>query len=108
MNNLETPIFDSFGGNLEEFTPKILPFLTEDFFRNNRLTNKNIKEEYENLSHKAIYEFDYNYPILKLFIYLSIKGDSYSPSKKSLATHVLEQVFDDDGNIVQEDLKLKI
>ena len=44
----------------------------------------------------------------KIIIYLKRNEDSFSESKEISATHALEQIFDDEGNIVQENLKLKI
>lgn len=108
MSNKNKPLFDSFGGDLEKYTPKIMPFLSNDYIQKNNLNRDNIREEYEKLSQDALYELDYSYPLIKLFIYLFKEGNQYSISKKFSASHILEQIFDDEGNIVQENLKLKI
>ena len=44
----------------------------------------------------------------KIKLFLKKINDEYVECFKSSSTHVLEQIFDDEGNIVQENLKLKI
>ena len=45
----------------------------------------------------------------KIPIFLKKQDDgSFNIANQSMATHVLEQIFDNEGNIVQENLKLKL
>ena len=44
----------------------------------------------------------------KVIIFLRKKGEQYEVVREPFATHILEQVFDEKENIVQENLKLKI
>lgn len=44
----------------------------------------------------------------KIKLFLKKNNGEYVECFKSSATHVLEQIFDENGNIVQENLKLKI
>lgn len=44
----------------------------------------------------------------KVIIFLRKKGEQYEVVREPLATHILEQVFDKEENIVQENLKPKI
>ena len=104
-------MFDSFGEGGLYYLPKILPFLNKREFNNikkmdalefDRFMNK---KNYESLTKKAFYECGLYFNNVKINIYLNKKNNRFIQCEKCLATHVLEQVFDEDDQLISEELK---
>lgn len=109
MSNIKNKL-DSFDDSLIHYTLKISPFLTKDMLNEISRNPSDIskfmnKETYESVTKHANYECEPFFDRLKVKIYLNKKGGQLIQSEKCLATHVLEQIFDDDNQLVSEKLK---
>lgn len=60
---------------------------------------------YKDLPDRTFYEVLQFKSGKKIILYLVKKDDVYKEKAKSFATHILEQIFDNQGNIVSEEIK---
>lgn len=109
MSNIENK-FDSFDDSLLYYTRRISPFLTKDMFNELSMNPSDIskfmnKETYDSVTKHTNYECEPFFDRLKLKIYLINKNNKFTQSEKCLATHILEQVFDENNQLVSEEIK---
>ena len=60
---------------------------------------------YEDIPEKTLFDIFPFKEGKKIILYLIKDGTIYKNKAKAFATHVLEQVFDDQGNVVSEEIK---
>lgn len=103
---------DGFDDSVVYHVPRLTQFLTKADLKwivdnpTHRLKFfNNIKKIYTIKSKTTFHEVEPYLNFGKIFIYLKRKGNKYVQSEKFRASHVLEQVFDNQGNVVSEEIK---
>lgn len=110
MNSSQNEKFESFDDYLHYYAPRISPFVTKDMFDEISKNPSNIfkfinKETYESVTKHTNYECEPFFDKIKVKIYLNNKEGKLIQSEKCLASHVLEQVFDENDQLISEELK---